>query len=388
MLIPVQGHLLPPFQDGNTTTASAAAAIAAGKGAGKQQQQQQQQQQQGVCGWEEAPSSRKQQQAGQPGGVLPTNATAPSNSSSGGNATASDNVAKVVKATLEQQIEQQVEAKCRHLCSQSEAAAAALSQATATLRAAMPLLPLPAGAPALLRARRCTACKEVTRTLRRAQLGKSFLAAMSGKSRVQAAADAVRLSNRPAFSASGQPVNRQFLCVIEVRACWGLGAFSWVLAGQAADLQLLWVVFWGKRAVPPFLLVGWLVDCLDAAPAFVTLTLTSSPPACAPATGGAQRRPGVRHLQGAPTPPDQPAPAEGPAPQLHDHTGACCAVLFGCFSAFGRSCRACKLVGMQACECVLARPNCLSKPAALPAAADRYPTQAAWAGRRCHLSRW
>ena len=227
----LQGHLLPPFPDGpagGNQTAPGAAAGADGD-ASKQQQQQ------GTCGWEEAPSRRNPQQAGQQQGEQRSNATSgggsssSTSSSSSGNATSSDNVAKVVKATLEQQIEQHVEAKCRHLCSQTMATAAALSQAAATLRAAMPLLPLPAGAPALLRARRCTACKEVTRTLRRAQLGKSFLAAMSVKSRVQAAAEAVRLSNRPAYSASGQLVNRQFLCVIEVCVCavsWFVGCYT------------------------------------------------------------------------------------------------------------------------------------------------------------------
>lgn len=227
-----QGHFLPPFPDGsaNRSTTVPPSATSHGEGADKDraaeqeqlgaEKRQQQQQQQGVCEWGDAPSRRRQQQ-----GTRAANATAAGNRSSSSNTTSGDSVTRVMKATLEQQIEQAVEAKCRHLCSRNEAAAAALSHATATLRAALPLLPLPPGAPALLRARRCTACKEVTRTLRRAQLGKTFLAAMSGKARVQAAADAVRLSNRPAFAASGQPVNRQFLCVVEVRtATWGCGA--------------------------------------------------------------------------------------------------------------------------------------------------------------------
>ena len=217
---PSQGHLLPPFPDAQPTGSEPSRA-AGGEGIGGKQQQKQQQQQQksqaeqqedadhGMCSWDEAPSRRKQQaeQGQREGGAA---AGGSGSSSSGGSA-------EQEKATLERVIEQQVEDKCRRVCAQGEATAAALSQAAAVLRRAMPLLPLPAGAPALLRARRCTACREVTRTLRRLQLGKSLLTTAVGQARVQAAAAKVRLSNRPAFSASGLQVNRQFLCVIEVR---------------------------------------------------------------------------------------------------------------------------------------------------------------------------
>ena len=397
-IICLQGHLLPPFPDGparGNQTAPGAAAGAdedASKQQQKQQQQQQQQQQQGTCSWEEAPPRRNPQQQGE----QPSNATMLGNGSSSsisGNATSSDNVAKVVKATLEQQIEQHVEAKCRHLCSQSEAASSALSQATATLRAAMPLLPLPASAPALLRARRCAACKEVTRTLRRAQLGKSFLAAMSGKSRVQAAAEAVRLSNRPAYSASGQLVNRQFLCVIEV--C----AVSWC----AGAMLLLWGAtprLWGATLLLVVAAAAGLASCLAAAPA----AHNRAQPAHAATHAPLHRRCGAGAWAAASSRRSPPARSASTGSMPCHPTSClsrfalrcalpCCAAL-RC-AALGGALRRMLHLCICRCACMLAfsgrrrawSRSQLDPPAPGAAAADRRPAQAAWSGQRCRRSR-
>ena len=89
----------------------------------------------GQCTWEDAPAHKKQARA-----------------------------AEAAEA-LRQAVEAAVEDKCRPLCDNSAQQRQALAAAAAQLREALPLLPLPAGGPALLLAR--GAAPRVRRSLAR-----------------------------------------------------------------------------------------------------------------------------------------------------------------------------------------------------------------------------
>ena len=262
----LQGHLLPPFptllEEGAAESAEAepqgrySNATSAARGActakevrleAEQQQQQQQAaegaQKRGTCSWGDAPPGAAQQRQ------------------------RTQQAARRFSAAAQwperwhAHVDQEAARKCRLLCRQDGGAAAALGAATAALSASLPLLPLPRGAPALLRSRRCTACEHVTRAVWQAEWTKSQLASAEKQARLAAAEAKVQLGRQPAVSASGQHVNRQFLCVVEVRAVGWLveqagvgGRFSWCRRGATGT--------WGPAPLPTCPHLPTLPACL------------------------------------------------------------------------------------------------------------------------------
>jgi hypothetical protein len=223
VLLLLQGHLLPPFPDAlpdssgepkaqqqrsNTASGSGGSAVAAadaGAGAGQ-------------CAWREAEPRGDRQLAQQEQRKAETSSGGGSSDGSSddaaGDGSSDDDTAAEGDERWQQHVAQQVADKCRHLCHPDQQLP--LRAATAALRRALPLLPLQPGMPALLRQRRCTACREVTRAVHQAALDKLQLAAALAAAKEQAAEGKVVLTDKPAVSASGLHVNRQFLCVLEV----------------------------------------------------------------------------------------------------------------------------------------------------------------------------
>ena len=340
----VQGHLLPPFPDTLEEADSEAGALllhqqrhlnasrnasgtpqprggGSSRGAGppqgspleeQQQQLERQRRAQGMCYWSEAPERRKQQeQAGQP--------AAGGGGFSGGQPEVDERWAS--------QVALWVADKCRHLCRRDQQAATAHQQAAQALHAALPLLPLPPGAPGLLRQRRCTACREVSAAVRHAELAKAHASLQAKRAKEATAAAKVGLSNLPAVAASGLAVNRQFLCVMEVRG-WPGGArtvaFCLLLVGFRRGPN--WDgVAWGPRRPDHRRRTGASRAGDGRMPgrprgAAPHLMRPLPPRPFAAAAGHAAGLPGVRGVQGDSRPPDPAVPPQRSASELHAHT--------------------------------------------------------------------
>jgi hypothetical protein len=178
----------------------------------------------GVCFWSEAP----------PGQPDPPGQQQPDGSQVGSGDAAEG------EERWQRWLQEHVARKCAPLCADDRAAAASRAEAASVLHAALPLLPLPPGAPALLRARRCAACRVVTAAVRRAERAKARSAQRVQRSKEAAAVAKLRLGSQPASAANGLPVNRQFLCVVEV-SWFSAAAGRQVFVGRAA------VGFWAPR---------------------------------------------------------------------------------------------------------------------------------------------
>ncbi len=228
LLCTLQGHLLPPFPDqpGGSTGAGAGTCSADGgatnatdpavdsgracrgsppqQGSLGQQEQQEGAEGRGAGAQHDPPSAQQQQQQQETHG-------------------ARFSVSAQWDDLWQRHVRHEVGRKCRPLCRLD---AEQQAEAVAALHAALPLLPLPPGAPALLRARRCTACWEVTRAVWHAEWKKAQAASVQAQARIREAEAKVQLGSGPAVSASGQPVNRQFLCVMEASAAGTQAACS------------------------------------------------------------------------------------------------------------------------------------------------------------------
>ncbi|KAL4439416.1 hypothetical protein ABPG77_008745 [Micractinium sp. CCAP 211/92] len=291
-VLSTEGHLLPPFPDqpggstgagagtcsadGGATNATDPAADSGGACRGSPPQQGslgQQEQQEGAEGrgagaQHDPPSAQQQQQQQETHGAAADAAGA------------RFSVSAQWDDLWQRHVRHEVGRKCRPLCRLD---AEQQAEAAAALRAALPLLPLPPGAPALLRARRCTACWEVTRAVWHAEWKKAQAASVQAQARIREAEAKVQLGSAPAVSASGQPVNRQFLCVMEEvrKGSLGCAIFRELPARQISQR--------GLNALPQNFMLIQLTDTVAPAPGATAQQQTQqqelAPPDACPADG-------------------------------------------------------------------------------------------------------